>query len=350
MNDSRKWWYLAALVGGGWLLYLLAPVLTPFALSALLAYIGDPIVDRLEARKVKRTLAVVIVFVALTSAALLLLIILAPLLYQQIASLVRKLPDYIDWVQRDLFPFVSQNLGLEQDRLELAALRDAVAKHWQQAGGVLMGFVTKISKSGVALAAWVANLVLIPVVTFYMLRDWDVMMARIRNLLPRSVEPRVVQLAGECDEVLGAFFRGQLLVMGALGAIYTTGLLIVGLDLALLIGLTAGLVSFVPYMGFIVGIVAAVTATLFQFQDFLHIVYVAIIFGVGQALEGMVLTPLLVGDRIGLHPVAVIFAVLAGGQLFGFLGVLMALPAAAVIAVLVRHARDDYLGSGFYRS
>ena len=209
--------------------------------------------------------------------------------------------------------------------------------------------LSQATASSLALIGWLANLVLIPVVSFYLLRDWDVMMGKIRSLLPRDREERVVALAGECHEVLGAFVRGQLLVMVALGVIYAAGLMIVGLELGLLIGLIAGLAAIVPYMGFVIGIGAALIAGLFQFGgDLYPMVGIVAVFMVGQALEGMVLTPLLVGDRIGLHPVAVIFAILAGGELFGFTGVLLALPVAAVIMVLVRHVHDLYKDSGIY--
>jgi predicted PurR-regulated permease PerM len=193
------------------------------------------------------------------------------------------------------------------------------------------------------------NLVLIPVVTFYMLRDWDVLVGHIRALLPRSVEPTVSQVAGDIDRVLGAFIRGQLMVMLALGLIYAIGLWAIGLDLAFIIGMGAGLLSIVPYLGAFLGVIAAVLAALFQFQDFLHVALALAVFGVGQSLESMVLTPKLVGDQIGLHPVVVIFAVLAGGQLFGFLGILLALPAAAALNVLVRYLNEHYRNSELYQ-
>jgi predicted PurR-regulated permease PerM len=196
--------------------------------------------------------------------------------------------------------------------------------------------------------AWVANLLLIPVLTFYFLRDWDWLVARVRALLPRPVEPTVSRLARESDEMLGGFLRGQLSVMVSLGAVYATGLWLAGIDLALLIGMLAGLVSFVPYLGFIVGAGVALVAALVQHGDWLHVLLVIGVFSVGQVLESFVLTPWLVGDRIGLHPVAVIFAVMAGGQLFGFLGVLLALPVAAVVMVLLRYAHQRYTASGLY--
>jgi predicted PurR-regulated permease PerM len=188
----------------------------------------------------------------------------------------------------------------------------------------------------------------VPVVTFYLLRDWDLLVAKIHDLLPRRIEPVVNTLARESDEVIGAFLRGQVIVMVALGVLYSTGLAVIGLEFSLLIGMLAGLVSFVPYLGLITGILVASIAALLQFHSLLSLIPVFIVFGIGQLISDFLLTPKLVGDRIGLHPVAVLFAVLAGGHLFGFLGILLALPVAAVIAVLLRHAQDEYLKSVFY--
>ncbi len=348
MTDSQRWFGLALLLATGYLVYLLAPILTPFAAAAVLAYIGDPVADWLEARGLSRTLSVISVFLVLFIALLLLLLILIPMLERQIALLVSKLPGYIDWLQHTALPAVGAFVGIELADLDLASLKVAVRDYWQQAGGSVQGVVNVLSRSGITLLGWLANLVLIPVVTFYLLRDWDVLVARIRELLPRRYEQETVRLVVASDEVLGAFFRGQLMVMLALGIVYTLGLTVMGLDLALLIGMISGLVSFVPYLGFIVGIVAAGIAAVMQFQDLIHLVYVAIVFGIGQTLEGFVLQPLLLGERIGLHPVAVIFAVMAGGQLFGFVGVLLALPVAAVAMVLLRYAHERYLKSALY--
>jgi predicted PurR-regulated permease PerM len=190
--------------------------------------------------------------------------------------------------------------------------------------------------------------VLVPVVTFYLLRDWDLIVARFRELLPRRHAEKFIELTLECDDMLAAFIRGQLMVMFALSTIYTIGLAMIGLELSLLIGIVAGVVSFVPYLGLIVGIGLAGLAAFFQFHEWLPIVMVVLVFGVAQVVEGVVLTPRFVGERIGLHPVAVIFSVLAGGQLFGFIGVLLALPAAAVIMVLLRYAHRRYLTSQIY--
>ncbi|HEY0719750.1 MAG TPA: AI-2E family transporter [Gammaproteobacteria bacterium] len=348
MNDSRKWYWLALTLLAGVLLYLLAPVLTPFLVAALLAYMGNPLVNFLERHRLSRTGAVVVVFAALSLVLVVLLLIFVPLLERQIVLLATKLPGYIDWLQQNALPAASNWLGIELGSFDLASLKEMVANQLKAVGGVAAAVWKAVAHSGMTLLGWFANLLLIPVVTFYLLRDWKLLLERIHLLLPRPFEAVVARLARQSDEVLGSFFRGQLLVMLSLATVYSTGLWFVGLDLALLIGMVAGLVSFVPYLGFIIGIVMASIAALMQFHEALPLLYVAIVFMVGQALEGVVLTPWLVGEKIGLHPVAVIFAVLAGGQLFGFFGVLLALPAAAVIVVVLRYLLERYLGSELY--
>jgi predicted PurR-regulated permease PerM len=349
MTDSQKWTLviLAGLLA--WLLYRLEPVLTPFMLSALLSYLFDPVVDRLEARGLPRTVGVIIVFLGLLLAGPALLLVLIPVLQKQVGLLVDKLPAVLDWLQGWLIPKLA-HLGLKPELLNLEAVRAIVTGHWQQFGGALTELLSRLTESSGTVFTWLAYMLLTPVVTFYLLRDWDVLLRRLHDLLPRRAEPLIAQLARECDAVLAQLLRGQLLVMFSLATIYTIGLWIVDLDLAFLIGLLSGLVSFVPYLGFIVGILLAGLATLIQFGDFTHIIYVLLVFAAGQTLDGTVLSPLLVGRRIGLHPVAVIFAVLAGGQLFGFLGVLLALPVAAVIVVVLRHSQDRYLQSSLYSS
>jgi predicted PurR-regulated permease PerM len=239
-------------------------------------------------------------------------------------------------------------------RISIAPYVDAnylltlLQSHWKEAGGVAAFLLGRLSESGLALFALFANVALVPVLTFYFLRDWDVMVAQVRDLLPRPYLPTVTRLARESDEVLGGFLRGQFSVMISLGAIYAIGLWAIGLDLGLLIGFVAGLVSFVPYLGAFVGLTSAIIATLVQHGDAAHLLMVLGVFAIGQTMEGFVLVPWLVGDRIGLHPVAVIFAIMAGGQLFGFLGVLLALPVAAVTMVLLRYAHEHYRRSGLY--
>ncbi len=348
MIDLQRWWWLGVFLVLGWLVYLLSPILTPFLMAATLAYLGDPFADWLESKKIPRTFAVVIVFVVLTLVGVVFILMMIPMLKQQVELVANKTPIVINYFQTEALPWLYEKLGTDADALQLTSIEQTLKEQLSSNSGFLANIMKSLTSSGLALFGWLGNLVLIPVVTFYLLRDWDDLVARVSRLFPRHVEPVVRKLALECDEVLSAFVRGQLMVMVALGFIYAIGLWIVGLDLALLVGMIAGLASIVPYLGFIIGIVFAIVAGLIQFGDPQVLIWIALVFGVGQMLEGMVLTPLLVGDKIGLHPVAVIFAILAGGQLFGFIGVLIALPVAAVIMVLLRHVHDRYVKSLLY--
>ena len=347
MMESSKGIWLAIFVIVSILIYLLAPILMPFLSAAVLAYIADPLVDKLE-KKMSRSIAVSVVFFTLSLIAVLVLLIVLPLLEKQIVILAEKLPLYIDRAQNYLLPLLKERFGFDVASFDLNILKQSLSDYWKTAGGLAANVLSSISRSGLILVGWIANITLMLVVTFYLLRDWDSLVAKIHALIPRKNEKSIVVIAKESDEVLGAFFRGQMLVMFVLSIVYTVGLMFVGLDTALLIGGLSGLVSFVPYLGFIIGIVVASVAALMQFQEITPLFYIAIVFFTGQMLEGMLLTPLLVGDKIGLHPVAVIFAVLAGGQLFGFVGVLLALPVAAVVAVVLRHMLERYTNSELY--
>ena len=348
ITDAQKWLILAVLIITGYLLYLLAPILAPFLVSAFLAYIGDPAVDRLETIKFSRTVSVIFVFFLMLIIGVCFFLIVFPLIEEQIRRLIIRIPEMIDWIQTGFLPWFSQRFGLDLNSIDLNQLKKSLLGQWQTFGSFGTKFLAEVSASGQLILLWFSYFLLIPVVTFYLLRDWDHLVARIRELIPRKYELVVTHLTKDCDAVLSEFFRGQLLVMLAQGVFYSFGLWVIGLEFSLLIGLTAGLVSFVPYLGFIVGIVIAGVAALMQFHDVLHIIYVLIVFGAGQMLEGMVLTPLLIGDRIGLHPVAVIFAVMAGAQLFGLFGMLIALPVAAIVTVLLRYFHEQYLNSNFY--
>ncbi len=348
-SDRRRWQWLALAAGLGALVWLLAPILTPFVVSALLAWLGDPLVARIERRGRSRTTGVLLVFSLMTLVIVLGVLLLIPLIENQVQQFVEWLPRFGTWLTGVAVPWIEARFDVElAGYVDPSQVINLLKQHWQEAGGIAATVFGGVSKSGLAILGWVANLALIPVVTFYFLRDWRDMLARIRELLPRPVEPLVLKLAGESDAVLGGFIRGQISVMIALGIIYATGLWMVGLDLGILIGLVAGLVSFVPYLGAVVGIGAAIIATLVQHGDWLHLVLVLGVFALGQTLESFVLTPWLVGDRIGLHPVAVIFALMAGGQLFGFLGLLLALPVAAVVMVVLRYAHARYTESKLY--
>jgi predicted PurR-regulated permease PerM len=347
-DNSRRWQLLAIAAAIIFVLWLLAPVIMPFAIAAMLAYLGDPLADRLQRLGMGRTLAVSIVFAVLVMVVVGSLLLLIPLIQHQFENLAENFPRYVAWVRDTAFPWLQAHLHLEPDTFDTDKLVTAIKEHIGSVSSIAATAIAKVSTSGMGLVLWLTNLVLIPVVSFYLLRDWDTMVAHIQRLLPRSIEPTVVQLSRESDQVLGAFVRGQLLVMLALGIFYGAGLTIVGLSIGPLIGMIAGLLSFVPYLGFIVGFGAALIAVLVQYGDWTHVLLVIGVFTVGQLLEGYVLVPRLVGGKIGLHPVAVIFAVLAGGHLFGFLGVLLALPAASVVVVLMRYVFARYRQSDLY--
>jgi predicted PurR-regulated permease PerM len=349
MRDQRRWQWLALFVLVCGAIWLLSPILTPFVLSALLAWLGNPLVQRLERAGRSRNTAVLIVFALMTIVVVVAVLLLIPLLETQITQLYLWLPKLAQWVTTVVVPWLETRFNISlKEYVDPMALVNLVKGHWQQAGGVASKVLGGISKSGLAILGWIATISLIPVVTYYFLRDWQTMLSRVQELLPRPLEPTVMKLARESDDMLGGFLRGQISVMFSLGAIYACGLWLVGVEFGFLIGFVAGLVSFVPYLGAVVGISAALIAALVQGMDPVHLVLVLAVFGVGQTLESFLLTPWLVGDRIGLHPVAVIFSIMAGGQLFGFLGVLLALPVTAVIMVLVRYAHQQYTESHLY--
>lgn len=344
----RLQWALVALAAL-WLVWLMGPVLTPFVVAALLGWLGDPLVDRLQRAGRSRNTAVILVFTLMALLLALALLILVPTLQRQIATLVHSLPNYRDWFVDTAIPWVEQRTRLELSTwLNPEYLIEQLRVHWERAGGFATTALGYLSRSGFAVFAMVANVVLIPVLTFFFLRDWDVFVERAASLVPRDHLGTASQLAKESSDMLGGFLRGQFTVMLILGAMYGFGLWAIGLDLGLLIGIVAGLLTFVPYLGPASGVIFGVIAALVQHGDWKHVAGVLAVFGIGQVIESYWLTPKLVGDRIGLHPVAVIFAVLAGGQLFGFLGMLLALPVAAVANVLLRYAHARYTQSRLY--
>lgn len=345
----RRLQWAALALGALWIVWLLAPILSPFVFAALLGWLGDPLVDRLERAGRTRNTAVILVFSVMTTVLVLALLVLVPLLEQQVVTLVESLPRYRDWFVGTALPWFERRTGLEiLSWLDPEHLFNLIRAHWERAGGVAATVLGYVSRSGFALLAWFANLVLLPVLTFFFLRDWDLLVERIGLLVPRDHQDAVRRLARESDAVLGGFLRGQTLVMLILGVLYAMGLWAVGLDLGILIGVIAGLLTFVPYLGPAAIVVFGGTAALVQFGDWQHLAGVAVVFTVGQVIESYWLTPKLVGDRIGLHPMAVIFAVMAGGSLFGFLGMLLALPVAAVANVVLRFAHERYTGSRLY--
>ena len=339
---------LVCLIAFGGLFYLLQPILLPFVLGALIAYLGDPLVDYLERHKLSRTAAVVLVFVFFASILLAGTLFAIPMLVQQLDALIMKVPEVYAWFTRVAVPWLQQRLSVPAAHLPEIDWSGQLADNWKSLGRMTATTLKGLTGSGAGVLLGLANLALVPVVAFYLMRDWDQILDKILAMLPRVWQKEFSVMVTEADEVVGAFLRGQFLVMCALGVLYGSGLWLIGVQLAFLLGLVAGLASIVPYLGFVVGISASFIVAYAQFGEWTALLWVALVFGLGQAVESMVLTPILVGDRIGLHPVAVIFALMAGGQLAGFVGVLMALPVAAVIMVFARHAVAYYRASELY--
>ncbi len=342
------WWLVLACISGG-LIYLLSPILTPFLLAAVIAYICNPMVRRMADKEIPRTVGTVLVMLLLLGVFAALILIMVPLFEKEAGRLLDKMPVYLDILKNQAIPWLEArfDINLQPD---MNVLKEAVSEHWQSAGGVAAKVLPSLTSGGMAVVEFLVNLLLVPVVLFYLLRDWDVLLKLIDEMIPRYWHDQVSQLARETDRILAEFLRGQLSVIMLMSICYITGLWLVGLEFALPIGLVAGILVFVPYLGMIVGLTLATVAALMQFQDWASVIPVWGVFGIGQMLEGMLLTPWLVGDRIGLHPVMVIFALMAFGQLFGFFGILLALPVSAVLLVWLRHIHQRYLSSNLYNS
>lgn len=335
----------AALVA---LVWLLGPILTPFAIAGVLAYIFDPLVERLTTPRISRTLASTLVILLVLAVVALLILILVPLVQQEAAQLVQRLPQWLDAAQARLAPWLRDSFGVEL-QLDLETVRRLLQKHWSSAGNVAMELFQRIAGGGAALLAVLSNLLIAPVVMFYLMRDWNTFGARVGQLIPRPWYARSMRMLGDMDAVLAEFLRGQLLVMLALAVYYTLGLWLAGVQFALPVGVMTGLLVFIPYVGFASGFLLALLVAALQLQGWTPVVGVLAVYGLGQLIESFALTPYLVGERIGLHPLAVIFALMAFGQLFGFVGVLIALPASAALLVALRELRGEYFGSRFYR-
>lgn len=343
---DNRWLILIALFI--FLMYLLLPVLMPFFVAAILAYICDPLVDKLsELRvhqfKINRTTATLVVMLGLIGAIAILFLVLVPLVQKELSLIAKRLPEFLDNIRHYVEPWLQAKFGIDFD-INSTQIQKVLSENWQTAGNVL-----KIASThGIALIGVIANIFLLPIVLFYLLRDWDILVAKVGQLIPLKCYGKTVAMAKEVDEVLAGFLRGQLSVMLALSLYYSGGLWLAGLDMALPIGLIAGLLGFVPYLGFALAVALALMVAALQYTSIGQAVPVIIVFTIGQLLETYVLTPQLVGKRIGLHPVVVIFALLAGGQLFGFIGVLLALPVSAALAVAMHHIKNYYLASSSY--
>jgi predicted PurR-regulated permease PerM len=339
-------WAALALVAG-WVLHLLGPVLMPFVVAAVMAYALHPAVDALYRRRCPRWLGagVVMVLFMLALAAIVLLIV--PVVSKQLPLLREQVPELLEHANAWLVPWVNR-LGLEA-QIDVDSVRELLSRLLSQHQGNLMeSAISSLRIGGSVLLAVLGNLVLMPIVAYYLLLDWAALVRRVRAFVPPRWQAGTDNFFGETDQVLGQYLRGQLLVMGVLAVFYTVALALVGLELALPIGVFTGLAVFVPYLGFGLGLVLGLLAALLQFQSIEGVLLVATVYAVGQVFESLYLTPRLVGERIGLHPIAVIFALMVFGHLLGFVGVLIALPASAVVLVGLRRLRTAYTQSNLY--
>jgi predicted PurR-regulated permease PerM len=345
--QRRNLIWLAAAVVAVLLLWLLGPVLTPFIVAAVLAYALHPAVEALAARRVPRIAAVIVVEVLAILALLALVLLVIPVIAKELPRLKEQIPLLAERANTTLAPWLAQfgiNVSLDAESIKAFLLKtvDANLEEW------LDRLLSSARIGGSMLLAFVGNAILMPVVLFYLLIDWPNLVARVQAFIPPRLREAALGFLDECDAVLGQYLRGQLMVMGVLAVYFTAALAIAGFDLALPVGVFTGLAIFIPYLGFGLGLVLALLAGVLQFGGWYGVVAVAVIYGIGQVAESLFLTPRLVGERIGLNPLAVIFALLAFGHLFGFIGVLIALPVSAVLLVALRRAQGAYLSSRLF--
>lgn len=347
LTNGLLWAWLAIALAAGFLVWLLSPILAPFLTGAILAYIFDPIVERLTRRRVPRTLAVVVVLVLAILLVVGFLLVVLPLFYKETRMLLERLPGFVTWFNEHASPWLKARLDLDftldADRAKQLA-REVLSEN-ESLGKQVLG---SLRVGGLVLVTVLFNVLLVPVVLFYMLRDWNTILDRVDQLIPRRVHGKARAIAAEIDRVLAEWLRGQVLVIAIMSVYYVTALSLTGLDFALPIGILIGVSIIIPYVGVAAGLVLATAAALMEFGTFSGLAWVWLAIGIGQVLEGMFLTPFIVGERIGLHPVVVIFALLAFGSVFGFFGVLLALPASAVLLVALRHLRAAYLAGPLY--
>jgi predicted PurR-regulated permease PerM len=345
-------WFAVGLVLVALLVYL-GPVLAPFIAASILAYALNPAVDWLTSKRIgristPRSLAVIMVMLLLLAAILALMLIVLPIMQKQIPLLQEQIPRSLARLNAFLAPKL-QEIGIKI-RLDEVGIKRILSQYFATSGDEIWSTLLASAKvGGGAVLGWLATLSLIPIALFYLLLDWHPVLTRVQNVIPRRWVGKVVGLGHEVDGLLAQYLRGQLAVMLALSIYYSVALAIGGFDVAVPVGVITGLLVFIPYIGFGLGLILALIAALLQFEGLHGLLLVAGIYGAGQVIESFILTPRLVGERIGLHPLTVIFALLAFGHLFGFVGVLLALPASAILAVALRHLRIQYINSSFYR-
>ena len=329
------------------LFWLLGPILTPFVIAGVFAYICDPAVNWMVARRVPRAIAVLLVIIGLGLLLIALALILVPMVYREGLLLVRRLPDLVEMYNAQIAPLLQSRLGIEA-QLDAAQFRALVAENWTSAQDIVPVVLGHLKTGGMALLGFLANLFLIPLVMFYLLQEWPHILDALQRIVPRPWLASTMRILQDIDSVMSEFLRGQLSVMMLLAVFYSVGLWLAGLKFALPVGVLTGLLVFIPYVGFGGGLILAIVAAVLQAEGWPPLIGVAAVYGLGQMVESFLLTPYLVGERIGLHPLAVIFSLMAFGQLFGFVGVLVALPVSAALLVGLREVQGAWLSSPVY--
>ena len=344
MADNKNFIYLIGTIVFCIVLYTTRYIIAPFIIAFIIAYALDPLVDKLEELKLPRTTAIVFFLLSILIILTLVSMIIFPIIKLQIEKLASDMPDYTITIQKWFSPFLETVIKEDPGRIKesisnlmktfgnipLKLLSSATSLLWSGFSGILNFIITLI------------NLIIIPISCFYLLKDIDPIKEKIKALIPPRYKETIFDLTKETNEALGSFIRGQLTVSVILSILYSGGLLLVGTPMGVVIGIVAGLANIVPYLGLLVGLVPAMLLTLLQFHDMAHILGVLLVFGIAQALEGMFITPRIVGDKIGLHPVIIMLAILAGGQFFGFIGILLAVPAAAILNVFLKRGIKKY--------
>ena len=330
------------------LLWLLRGMLLPFVLGMALAYVSDPFVDRLERLRVPRWLATLVMLGLIVGIGVLALVLVVPMIANQAVQLAEQAPLYLDILRHRILPQITQFVARVGGPHDAADVQKAASAYVGSISSWIFGMLGQVWSSGLAIAQVVYVMVLTPLVAFYFLRDWDLMVAKLDSWMPLRHQEQLRGLAREIDDILAGFIRGQATVCLIVGTYYSVALSLAGLEFGVIIGTIAGILSFIPYLGAGAGLIASVVVAFIQFDDHVRVAIVAVVYVVGHMIESNLITPLLVGNRVKLHPVWIIFALMAGGALFGFTGVLLAVPVAAVVGVLVRFALRQYLDSNFY--
>jgi predicted PurR-regulated permease PerM len=334
------------------LLYLLMPILSPFIVAIVLAYVGHPMVDKLSELKLGtytlgRGIAAFFVISLMTAALLLVIFIVTPLFQNELLLFIQRIPDLIEAAKSVLGPWLKNHIGISID-IDAIEVQSALNQNLKAASQDMASFILNLSTRGLAVISWLGNAILIPVVLFYLIRDWHKFINRVTEFIPRRYTEQTSEITSEIDRVLSGFLHGELIVMLVMSVFYAGGLWFTGLDLAIPIGVMTGLLIFIPYLGFGMGFSLALLVGALQYGNLSDMVPMLIVFGIGQFLESFILTPLWIGERIGLHPAVVLFALLACGQLFGFVGLFFALPLSASIAVGLKYAEAKYFKSDAY--